>query len=223
MMELLDADGRLLPNADARVFAYMLFPHAPEDWKNYLLAGRHFTYLADGEHVPARLAWHMFEYGGEPAIWKHVEPAMKDGLTAGHLLLFLWRCAHHAPEHATLTRAQWFATTHMVNAPAGGVSLSTIRAAWGRYKNVSHLWAALHWFDDVPQQDSLGEFLGVANYLAAFALNHRPDANAPLHTLLSDPLMPPAGLAHTVEELMPQELTAAELADLSGYKRAAAR
>ena len=233
-MELIDDQGKLYPNASTRVMAYMLFPHDEERWIDYLALERLRTLANEDRDVKGRIALRGTEFGGTPEMDRRIgaekkfrNKAFSEGQTSGGLLIFIWRCAKHAPSHASLIRAQAFAMNHLVNPPrTGGVSFDYIRGAWRKYKNVAHLWAATtpDYFEEGPTPENLPQFLGIADYFARFGTPHkhsnRYDANHD-PTLLDEAslIKIPGSVAHKVETIEPPEMVDVELAHLEEHKR----
>ena len=119
---------------------------------------------------------------GKPEILHNAKHQGFDGWLAGQILLFILRCAAHQPKDASVGKAVYVMERALVllkNEQGRPVSASrsTITNAWGKFKNVSHLWAAVYISEqsiNALNPDNLREFLATAELFRNQAEAHVP-------------------------------------------------
>lgn len=186
-LEVLDQDGRLIDPglASATVLATMLYP-SDEAGRDGFVAAAIQTSLQSAQtrqDIPTEIAKLTYEQGGGPGIEQQGLKVLPQGAIAGEVLIRVLQLAAHAPEHASIRKAQHLVERSRTTARDGrdkpmAASPTSIETAWGRFKAVAHLWAAFisMWNDDVTLLDDkqLPELLSGARYFAVSAARHVP-------------------------------------------------
>jgi len=184
VLEILEEDGRLIRGnrAGIIVLSSMLYPSDEKRRDAYEAAVLHQHMIAEnpGLPIPAGIANLTFTHGGEPGVMKNSLQAFAKGLIAGETLFTVLRLATHAPEQATIRRAQRLVGEFRSHKNVtGGKTL--IETAWSRFKIVSHLWAAFValWIDSDANEhllddDQLPDLLSNARWYASAAATHHP-------------------------------------------------
>lgn len=163
-LDITSPDGKLLPDAAALTLAVMLFPTDREEQLHVIALAASKELLLPSYDLSRNMEKYVFAQGGKSSI----DQATHDGVASGFILRIAIRLIRHAPNHATLSRAQYVAREHLK------VSDSTIRNLWTKFRNVSHLWCAYQLYPDgLKLTGDFMDFLGLAMSIADKARFHQ--------------------------------------------------
>ncbi len=181
-LDIIDDDGNLKQLAPIVVGAVMLSP-TDEKWREEIYATGYLATATKVEQgIPAKIGAVIDSGPGKPAILSNAKYQGYDGWLAGQVLLFILRCAAHQPKDASIGKAVYVMERALVllkNQQGRPVSASRtkITNAWGKFKTVSHLWAAEHISEKsiyALNADNLVEFLATAEWFRNHAEAHVP-------------------------------------------------
>ena len=229
ILDIIDDTGELRQLAPVIIAAVMLSP-ADERRRNEIIAtGYVDTALQISQPIPPEIAEVIHCRASAATITSQAGPQGYLGWVAGQILLFILRCDAHRPEDASVRKAiniieRALARADRLQGRKFSSSTATLRKAWGDYKSVSHLWAALHLLEKGEyglNTENLTEFLGTAEFLRRRGERHHPP---PKHakttpTLASNETWRAPeilGLPHIAFEAPP--LSTQELAWLTEYR-----
>jgi hypothetical protein len=172
-LQLTDESGRLLNEESFILSGTMAFPDDKK--KRELFIAR----------ILAEESFHgMFSYAladDRQGHWKDFDECQNKGEIAGRILLFVLNCSVTAPKRATVNRAYFVLEWEYARHKPG--SRDSIMKAWLKYRSVSHLWAARHfWVNDLKRDDAFAPdtpegilgFLSIAEAFRKAAEDHRP-------------------------------------------------
>ena len=151
VLEILDKQGSLVRghnHAGLRVQATMHFPQDSKKRKAQFDTGIQDALLKAQQPVDPEIATLPFELGGRDGAIRRVEKSAREGWIAGEILIYVVTLAKHAPDHASIRKAQHLVACHTTainrfQHRSFPQSYTAIENAWSRFKTVSHLWAAL--------------------------------------------------------------------------------
>ncbi len=182
ILEIVDRSGRLVQFAPTIIAAVMLSPNDARRRNEIEAAGYADTAIQVDHPTPAKIMAHIHLGPGTNTLLKEAQSQGYLGLIAGQILLFVLRCAAHKPEDASVRKAieineRALAREARLQGRKFPNSTTKIRNAWGDYKSVSHLWAALHILEKGEyglNPENLTEFLGTAEFLRRRGEEHYP-------------------------------------------------
>ncbi len=228
-LDIIDDNGKLKQLAPVYVAAAMFSPTDERRRDEIIATGYVDTALQVRQPLPPEIVEVTHSGPGTATISSQAGHQGYLGWVAGQILLFVLRCAAHRPEDASVRKAIEINGLALVREERlqgrkFSSSTTTIRNAWGDYKSVSHLWAALHILEKGEyglNTENLTEFLGAAEFLRGRGEGHYP----PPKRVNAEPLLAPneawrapeiLGLPHIAFEAPP--LSKQELCWLADYR-----
>ena len=227
-LDIIDDDGNLKQLAPITVGAVMLSPTDEKRGEEIYATGYLDTATKVKQGIPFEIGAVIDSGPGKPAILRNAKFQGYDGWLAGQVLLFILRCAAHQPQDASIGKAVYVMERALVllkNQQGRPVSASRtkITNAWGKFKTVSHLWAAEHISCPIYalNPDNLLEFLATAECFRNHAEAHVPPPRrakaAPLFAE-GEAWAAPDRLELTTIPFAPPSLSPNELEWLTEYK-----